>query len=387
MSRRPSILAAISTISVLTVWGSESYAGAIGKSDPAVQSKVEACLTSVKTTIYNKGPHGETAAAASQLTLTPAEIEKVKSLHKTVAIAWHVFGSTYSTAQVAALRDTFKKLGIKVLAITDGQFQVDKQTNDIQTILARKPDFMVSLPVDAPSEQQIYQQVADAGVKIVFALNAPPNMLAGRDYLTVVGSDDYGTGVVSACQLAGAINGHGKVGLIFHAAHYYATQERLDAAHGMLKQFPGIEVVAEKGDAGPDFSGQAAAATNSMLSQHSDLNGIWAVWDTHAEGVIATARERGKDGRNFAVTTIDLGNIVAQSLAQDGIVKGVGASQPYNQGVTEAMAIGYSLLGKKLGPYYAWNALPVDHANVISQWEKVYHAPAPAEMIAAARGE
>jgi ribose transport system substrate-binding protein len=368
-----SLLAACSLHSVGTATAAED--------DPQFQAKIESCLSGVATKIYNKGPHGETAQAASQLTLTPEEIEKIKSMHKTVAVAWHVFGSDYSTAQVAALKNSFAELGMDVLAITDGQFQVNKQTNDIQTILALKPDFMVSLPVDAPSEQEIYQKVAAAGVKLVFALNAPPKMKAGEDYLTVIGSDDYGTGVVSACQLVKALGGKGKVGLIYHAAHYYATQQRLDAVHEVLKQYPGIEVVEEKGDAGPDFTGQAASATNSMLSQHPDLNAIWAVWDTHAEGVIASARERGKNGSNFTVTTIDLGKTVAEDLAHNGMVKGVGGSQPYNQGVAEAMAVGYSLLGKQLESYYVWNALPVDRSNVGSMWRIIYHTDPPKGVV------
>jgi ribose transport system substrate-binding protein len=361
--------------------GANAAAAAV---DPAIQSKVDKCLSDVAQKVYNKGPQGETATPASQLTLTQEEIDKVRAMKKTVAIAWHVFGSDYSTAQVAALKDTFNKLGIEILTTTDGQFQVNKQTNDIQTILARKPDFMVSLPVDAPSETGIYQQAAAAGVKLVFALNAPPEMKAGKDYLTVVGSDDYGTGVVSACQLVKAVNGKGKVGILYHAAHYYATQQRLDAVHQVLKEYPGIQIVEEKGSPGPDFTGQGAAATNSMLSQHPDLNGMWAVWDTHAEGVIAAARERGKNGSNFAITTIDLGKTVAVSTARNDLVKGVGGSQPYNQGVAEAMAVAYSLLGKDLAPYYAWNALPVDSSNVADQWKKVYNADAPKEIADAA---
>jgi ribose transport system substrate-binding protein len=373
-----------------TATSGASTAASTGSGDSGastdIKAKVDECLASVANKIYNKGPHGETAVAASELTLTPAEIAKVRGMNKTVAVAWHVFGSDYSTAQVAALKDTFADLGIRVLAVTDGQFQVNKQTNDIETIIARKPDYMVSLPVDAPSEQAAYQKARAAGIKLVFALNAPPAMKYPDDYVTIVGSDDYGTGVVSACQIVQALNGKGKVGLIYHAAHYYATQQRLDAVHWVFKQFPGIEVVEEKGDSGPDFTSQAAANANAMLTQHSDLDAIWAVWDTHADGVLASAREHGKNGDNFTITTIDLGKTIAEDMAQGGMVKGDGGSQPYNQGVTEAMAVAADILGKKVAPYYAWNALPVDRENLLARWKQIYHADPPATMVKAIEG-
>jgi ribose transport system substrate-binding protein len=373
-------LCAVLMAVLLAACGTSSTGGSSAASQklPAdVQTKVDQCLASVSKKIYNHGPNGETAVPGADLTLTADEIEKVKAKNATVAVAWHVMNSDYSVAQIAGLKDTFKKLGIKVLAITDGEFKVDKQVSDIETLLARKPDYMVSLPVDAPSQEAIYRRAADAGIKLVFALNAPKSFKHGSDYITVVGSDDYGTGVVNACELVRMMGGEGELGLNYHEANYYATRQRYEAMKSTLKQFPDIKVVEEKGNTGPDFTGQAAAAANSMLTAHPNLKAIWAVWDTHAEGTIAAARELGKSPGDFSVGTIDLGKGVAIDMAQGGFIKTVGASRPYDQGVTEAMAVGANLLGKEVAPYYAWNALAVTSANVGDAWEQVYRAKPP----------
>ena len=58
-----------------------------------------------------------------------------------------------------------------------------------------------------------------------------------------------------------------------------------------------------------------------MLTRNADLDGIWAVWDVPAEGVINAIRTAGREN-DVVVTTIDLGQNVAISLAQGGIVKG-----------------------------------------------------------------
>jgi ribose transport system substrate-binding protein len=383
-----SLALALVAAMALTACGSSSSSGGGGGSDLSadVRTKVDECLDSVRTKVYNRGPHGETATPASQLTLTAAEMRRIAGMNKTVAIAWHVMNSDYSVAQIAGLKDTFQKLGIRVLAVTDAEFKVDKQVSDIETMLARQPDFMVSLPVDAPSEEAIYRRAADAGVRLVFALNAPSSFRHGKDYIAVVGSDDYGTGLVNACQIVKDLGGKGEVGLEYHEANYYATRQRYDAVRAKLKEFPDIKVVDEKGVTGPDFAGQAASASNSMLTKNPNLKAIWAVWDTHAEGVLAAARELGKNPDDFSVTTIDLGKSVAIDMAQNGMVKGVGGSQPYSQGVTEAMAIGASLLGKRVDPYYAWNAIDVTRDNLAASWRQIYNTAPPKEIADALGG-
>ena len=59
---------------------------------------------------------------------------------------------------------------------------------------------------------------------------------------------------------------------------------------------------------------------------------------------------------------------------------GLGAQQPYQQGVTEADIAGGSLIGKKAPAYVALNALPVDHSNVLDAWKQVYNTDPPADL-------
>jgi ribose transport system substrate-binding protein len=120
-----------------------------------------------------------------------------------------------------------------------------------------------------------------------------------------------------------------------------------------------------------------------MLTKNPTLDGIWAVWDVPAEGVLAAARANARNDLN--VTTIDLGQNVAIDMAKKGIIKGLGAQRPYDQGVTEAKLAGYALLGKEAPPYVALNALPVTPANLMDAWQTVYHAPAPDKVVQAAK--
>jgi ribose transport system substrate-binding protein len=120
-----------------------------------------------------------------------------------------------------------------------------------------------------------------------------------------------------------------------------------------------------------------------MLTEHADLSGVWAVWDVPAEGVLAAARTAGRN--DLVITTIDLGEPVAIELASGGMVKGLGAQRPFDQGVTEAKLAGYGLLNKKAPPYVALPALPVTQDNVLEAWKTVYHSEPPEKVRQAAQ--
>ena len=333
-------------------------------------------LADVEKTPLSKGPNGETPSPASSVTLTPDEIAKIQGLKAKAAIVMHYAGNDWAVAQVAGLKAQFAKMGIEVIAVTDAGFKPEKQVADIETILAQKPQIIVSIPTDPTSTAAAYKKAADQGVKLVFMDNVPKGFVAGKDYISVVSADNYGNGVVAALLMAKFLKGKGQIGLVYHGADFFVTHQRYDGFKKTITDnYPGIKIAAEQGIGGPDFSGDGDKATSALLTSHRNLNGIWAVWDVPAEGAISAARSAGKD--DLVITTCDLGLNVAIDMAQDGFIKGLGAQRPYDQGVTEALLAGYGLLGKEAPPYVALPALAVTKDNLLEAWKEVYHAEAP----------
>jgi len=328
--------------------------------------------------VMSTGPNGEKPSPVSAVSLSLDEIKKIKSMNATAAIVMHYSGNDWSRAQIAGLHAGFAKLGIKVIAVTDAGFKSDRQVSDIETVLAQHPNIIVSIPTDPVATADAYAKAAAQGVKLVFMDNVPHGMSAGHGYVSVVSADNYGNGVVAGLLMAQALKSEGQVGLIYFAADFFVTKQRYTAVKATLGQFPGIRIVAEQGIGGPDFSGDAEQAATAMLTAHPNLDGIWAVWDVPAEGVIAAARTAGNN--DLVITTCDLGVNVAIEMASGGFVKGLGAQRPFDQGLTETMLAGYGLLGKPAPAYVALPALPVTRANLLQAWEQVYHAPAPKDV-------
>jgi ribose transport system substrate-binding protein len=341
-------------------------------------------LEAMEGQVYSTGPNGEAPTPASEVTLSDEELAEIQAMGATAAIVMHYGGNDWSVAQIAGLKDQFGKMGIEVIAETDAGFDAATQVSDIETTLARNPSIIVSIPTDPVATAAAYRQAAEQGVKLVFMDNVPQGFTPGTDYVSVVSADNYGNGVASAHIMAEALGGAGKIGLVYHAADFFVTKQRYDAFKATIAEhYPDIEIVEEQGITGPDFAGDGDRAAAAMLTKHPDLNGIWAVWDVPAEGVVTAVRTAGREN-DVIVTTIDLGQNVAVSIAQDGIVKGLGAQRPFDQGVTEAMLAGYGLLGKEAPEYVALPALPVTHENVLEAWEEVYHQAPPAALAEAA---
>lgn len=322
--------------------------------------------------IMSTGPNGETATPATEISLTDEEIATLKEGNYTAAISLHYGGNDWSTAQQKGLKDTFEALGIEVTAITDADFSAEKQVSDLETIMAKEPDILVSIPTDATSTADAYRRVAESGTKIVFMDNVPKGFVAGEDYVSCVSADNYGNGIIAADLIGEALEGEGKIGVIYYDVDFFVTNQRLEAFEKeMAEKYPGIEIVSKMGF--QDENGCDVVA-DAMLTQNPNIEAIFAHWDIPCEGVLSALRAAGRT--DVLLSTIDLGNNVAKEIAEGNIL-GLGAQLPYDQGVAEATLAAYALLGKEAPAYVAVPAKRVEQSNILEAYEDVYHVEAP----------
>ena len=374
-------LSAVPLLAVTLVACSMPGENASAPVDSAEAQKVDQALQQIEGKVFSKGPNGESPADPSAAELSDEQVAKVKDLGATAAIAMHYAGDDWSVAQIAGLKSEFQRLGIELVGNTDAGFKPDKQVSDLETLMTKKPDLIVSLPTDPVATAGAYREVAQAGTKLVFMDNVPKGFKAGQDYVSAVSADNYGNGVISAHLMAKALGGKGEIGLVYHEADFFVTRQRYDGFKATIEsEYPDIEIAEEQGIAGPDFAGQAQGVANAMLSKHAELAGIWGVWDVPAEGIMAAARASGR--LDLRIATEDLGKNVAIALAKNELVVGLGAQRPFDQGVTEARLGALALLGEETPPYVALPALPVEHDNVLDAWKQVYHEDAPQDLVA-----
>ncbi len=325
------------------------------------------------------GPNGEAPTPAASLTLTEQEIGTVKEGNYTAALVWHELYD-WSNAVAKGAKDEFARLGIEVIAETDAGFDTARQKADVETVMARNPSIIVSLPIDPPTAKSIYGIARDAGVELVLIDNAVDGFQHGEDYTTVVSADLFQIGNKAATELADAIGGSGKVGYMFHDADFPVTNQRDQAFKWTIENdYPEIAIVIESGMTDPANAEDIASA---MLSRNPDLDGIYTPWAEPALGVLSVLRQQGND--RTKVVTIDLNEPAALDMLNDGNVAAIVADEAYSIGVTAARAAAAGLLGRSVEPFLVVDALGVTKTNVADGWKRSLNIDPPQSVLDAA---
>ena len=325
-------------------------------------------------------PDGPIAVTPDALTFTPDDLAKLKAGHFTAGICLHTMDAGWPKLQEEGITNTLRDLGVKVVGVTDAKFQPGKQIADLEEMTARKPDVIFSIPIDPRSESAAYQKVAQAGIKLVFMDNVPVGMTPGKDYVSVTASDNQKNAYYAAKELAEKIGGKGEVGIVTLVYdYYYSVAVRKVGAKQAFAEYPGIKLVDIGTITAPP---KAYGVATAMLTAHPNLKGIFAAWDTPAEGVVAAARTLG---RNIVVTTNDIADDSALYVAR-GEFYAVGAQRPYDQGVAEAKSAALALLGHKVPPFIAVPTLRVKKIDLLSALKEVTKQDPPASVIKVCNG-
>lgn len=374
------IISGLACLALLAGCGQGGGSGASSDTEDTAKTALQQAQKAINGKVLSTGANGEKAESADVSKLTDEEVQKIKAAHLKAALVFHYAGNDWYNAQAAGLKATFKELGVDVIATTDANFSPDKQVSDIETVLAQKPDIIISIPTDATATADAYKKISQAGVTLVFMDQPAKGLTAGKDYVSVVSADNYGNGVASAHILANSIGKKGKIAALYHDADFFVTKQRFDGFKKTIEQdYPDIKIIATKGVSDSDLVAQSQQQSDAIINQNPDLKGMWAPWDVPAEGIMAAARSAGRN--DLKISTIDLGKSVGVAMAQKQLIAGTSAQRPYDQGVTEArIAAGARVLGKQYPAYIALPALPVTRTNLSEGWQEVYHSPLPSDI-------
>lgn len=379
------LLAACSTgAPASTSSASTSSSSAVGSSASASSSgPPSAAPPTVKGTsvidlniTHTVGPNGETPTPTDSLTLTDAEVVKVKAGGYKAAMLWHQ-SSAFVTAVQNGAQAEFGRLGISVVASASANMNAGTQANQVQTTMAKKPNVILSLPVDPVSAAQAFQPAIAAGTKLVFLSNVPQGFTYGKDYTSIVTDDLYAMGKNAAEALGKALNGTGTVGVLYYNASYYVTNQRDAAFVDTLKsEFPKIQIVAQQGFSDASTTQQLASG---LLTQHPKLDGIYVSYaQPAAEGVLAALRTVGNT--HTKVVTLDIDDPVMIDMATGGSTAAVVADQAWNLGKGMADAAAYALIGKTAPPFAVAGVLTITKSNIAQGYQDSLHQSVPADL-------
>lgn len=347
---------------------------------PSAKTLELAKIADLSNTVVSDGQRGEKGVLASTLKITPEQAAKIKAGNFTVAIAMGWLGDDWASEQLKGLKETFAKLGIKVVAETNANWDDAKQIADLEAISVLKPNLVVSIPLNGKTTASAFKKLRQNGSKIVFIDQAVEGMNPGADYVSIVSSDNLALGMYLADLLAEAIGGSGEVGAMYFANDFYVTNLRYEGfVARMMVKYPKMKLVTAAGHDDPNKGQEVAQA---MLARYPNIKGLYSSWSIPAMGAVTAATVAGKKPANFKIVCENFDQIVAANMAKNGLIAGISSQRPYDQGVAEATLGALALIGEKTPSYVVVPPLAVQRSTLATGYKTIYRTELPGALAA-----
>lgn len=346
--------------------------------EPSEKTMKLAAIDDLTDVVVSDGQRGEEGFPASKIAITDEQLAKIKAGNFTVAISMGWLGDDWASQQLIGLKENFEKLGIKVVAETNANWDDAKQIADLEAISVLKPDLLVSIPLNGKTTASAYKRLAEAGTKVVFIDQAVEGMDPGKDYAAIISSDNLALGMYLADLLAESIDYKGNVAALYFANDFYVTNLRYEGFIARLRaKYPDVKLVAAAGHDDPN-KGQEVA--QGVLARYPDIDGMYASWSIPAMGAVTAANVNGRTPADFKIVNENFDQIVALNMAQNGFIAGISSQRPYDQGTAEAKIGALTLIGETVPPYVVVPPLAVKRANLPQSYKTIYRIDLPQEM-------
>jgi ribose transport system substrate-binding protein len=325
--------------------------------------------------IIFEGPQGQKPTWDTELVLTNAEVEKIKKGNYTAAIAWHGQQGEYTDALGGGIKDGLKHLGIKLVAEASADFDPAKQKTDVESMMALKPDIIITLPTDSVTSVATFRPVVDAGVKLVLISNQPNGYVHGKDFVGITTSMPYDQGRFMADAIAKATKTK-KVGIIFFDADFWIVNFIDDVVRDTLTQsYPDIEIAAEQGFANPatDIENSAIA----IIQRYPEVDALYVSFGALPAALACESANRD----DIKVISQGLDKPYMQNMLSGGSIYAIITDSTYNIGVNAALLGGYGVLDKPAPEYSISPSATITKENLREMWKLAFRVvPFPKEL-------
>jgi ribose transport system substrate-binding protein len=323
-------------------------------------------------TLKTRGNVGELPTWYSKVNITADEVREVcgKDL-KAAFLNWS--SGAYNQAVLDGAKDALEAMGIKLVAVTNYNFNETQLANDVRNVMALKPDIIFYSGVDPTADRAALQPAVDAGVSVVSYANAPGGWTTGKpkNFVTLISYDTYGNGAAVARAVAARFPSGAKLGMIYFDANYKIVNEREQGFMDELSK-TNVRIVARMPMSDPH---KTQEITSAMLARYPDLDVIFAPWDLPADGVLAALNAAGK---KIPVAHIDLGFTGAIQIAcGTGPIFVMSSQLVYEWGRTGAIAAALHALGRPIPPYIVVPVFAVTKDNLKEGWNLAYGGVVP----------
>jgi len=226
------------------------------------------------------------------------------------------------------------------LIITAGDFDLGKQSSQIEDFITRKVDAIVLCPVDSRGVGPAIKKANSMNIPVFTA------DIAAQEGETVchIASDNVAGGRLAGEYLAKILNGKGNIAIIDQPT-ITSVLDRVQGFKSAMAKYPGMKIVADVN--GEGVRDKAMQVASDILQAHPDLDGVFGINDDSALGTLDAVMQFNR--KNISIIGYD-----ATPPARDAILKGTALKADVIQ---NPVKIGETTIAE-IKDYFAGAALP-----------------------------
>ncbi len=254
-----------------------------------------------------------------------------------------------------------KELGVEIVAL-DGEWNAQKQTDQMESLITQKVNAIILNPVDSKSIIPVVKKAKEAGIPVVMgAMDIAPE---GKDYVvSYVGADEMDVGRAAGELMKKALGeAGGKVVIVEGQA---GTDPQINRTKGFEEAVAGSKIEIAGKLPGEFDKAKAMTVTEDALTKYKDLKGIFSQDDTMCVGVVQAMKAMGLTGSDIKVVSYN-GSKAGADMVKSGEIVGTAVQPLAMEGSTALQVAVDAADGKTVEKWYKDKIEPITKDNVDS---------------------
>lgn len=195
--------------------------------------------------------------------------------------------------------------------VTEGTGEVGVEIANIESLIQRQPDAMIISSLSGTAVYPAYEAVIAAGIPLLMNNSGIPDDQANIPYTSFMSPDDWENGRLLGQYMAEQLNGEGDI-IIEGVAESSNYEFRLGGFMEVINEYPNINVVGQQSGAWIRMPAMTAAV--DLLQANPEIDGIYAMNDEMAMGVLAALRSAGREEEVVMVSVDGQEDLVQEIL-------------------------------------------------------------------------
>lgn len=230
----------------------------------------------------------------------------------TLAFSQVVMNHPVRINMVETFKENCAKFSNVTCHVTEGTGEVGVEIANIESLIQRQPDVMIISSLSGTAVYPAYEAVIDAGIPLIMNNSGIPDDQANIPYTSFMSPDDWENGRLLAQYMADKLGGEGDIIVIEGVAESSNYDFRLGGFMEVLEQYPDIHIVGQQSGAWIRMPAMQAAV--DLLQANPEIDGIYAMNDEMAMGVLAALRSAGREDEVVMVSVDGQEDLVQEIL-------------------------------------------------------------------------